>query len=69
MKKLMLGLLMLAGAVASSPAAAQFVVVPIVPVRPCVYRLVPVTQYQLVLTVYGWVYQPVTTYVYQLVCY
>ncbi len=67
MKKLILGLSMLAGVVATAPVTANAQI--IVPVRPCYYTYVPVTQYVLTWTIYGYVYQPVTTYVYQLVCY
>ncbi len=68
MKKMLLGLMLLVGAVASTPVSAQFIVYPR-PVRPCYYVLVPVTSYQLVWTAYGYVYAPVTSYAYQLVCY
>jgi len=81
MKKLLsgfAGLLLLTGlTLVSAPAQARSPIyrpiVPIYPVfpirRPCHYQPVYATQYQLVLTPYGYVYQPVTVLTYRLVCY
>lgn len=81
MRKFLLAMVLMLGVVASTPAHAHrngiivvpvypvYPIYPIYPIRPCTYRLVPVTSYQLVYTVFGYQYQYVTTYAYQLVCY
>mgnify|MGYP000134286372 CR=1 FL=1 len=78
MKKMFMGLMLLVGVTASTPSAAQYVIVPVNPYPPpvviyrppvCTYQNVFVgQQYVLVNTIFGPQYQLQNVYQWQLVC-